>query len=307
MPELPEVECLARSLYPMLVGSRITHAQLRRRDVFVPSSFHAMPGGIRVRAADALRRSVLQRDLLEDCVVADLQRRGKQLIICATMSDGSSRALVVHFGMTGSLRWSSGESEKAPDHTHVEWRVMTTNRESGILRFIDPRRFGGLRAFETMDSLERHLAKLGADALTIDAAALGERFSTSRKSVKSVLLDQSVIAGIGNIYADEALFHAGIHPLRCADSLSDAQIATLADELHSVLRRAIALGGSTVRDYRDANGTDGQAQREHAVYGRAGLACVRCDTPLRHTIVAQRTTVYCPRCQRARRCEHARV
>ena len=270
MPELPEVETVRRSAERFLVGRRVESVRLRRRDI--------VTGSWRKRA------------LLEGGVVARVARHGKNLAI--VVEDG--RALGVHLGMTGQLLCvASGVRSVRTDHVHAEWRL-------GDLRmlFRDPRRFGGLETFESEGAmLERSWASLGPDAATVTGEDLRHALGGSRRAIKAGLLDQRAVAGIGNIYADESLFAAGIHPLRVCASLSAPEWDRLGREVRRVLQEAIEAGGSTLRDYRDATGGEGWFQTRHLVYGRAGQPCPRCGRRTGRTLerltIAQRTTVSC--------------
>jgi formamidopyrimidine-DNA glycosylase len=278
MPELPEIEHLRRTLDPWLLGARVREANLIRRDVL-----RARPDGCDLNQA-----------LLAGARVVDLRRRGKQVAIVA--SDG--RALCIHLGMSGRL-WIEPHRQPRPlpDHVHCRWRIDGP-RGRGELIFRDPRRFGGLWAFASMQDLERQRwSALGPDALAIAAAQLRARLADSSRSIKAALLDQAAVAGVGNIYADESLFASRIHPLRSCRRLEAEDWSALAAALRLVLRRAISAGGSTLRDYRDADGSPGLFTIAHRVYGRAGLPCPRCRSVLRSLVVAGRTTVACPGCQ----------
>jgi formamidopyrimidine-DNA glycosylase len=280
VPELPEIEHLRRTLGPLLVGRHVRAARLLRRDV-----------------AHAERR-VSARDLLAGGVVRDLWRHGKQLAIAGD----SGRVVCVHLGMSGQLRHLPPRS-RIPDPTHVHcvWSLCEPDgAPAGRLLFRDPRRFGGIWVFPSRPALAAaRWDRLGPDALAIDAGELGRRLGRTGRAVKAVLLDQAVVAGIGNIYADEALFEAGIHPLTPARRIPDAGIGRLAAAIRATLEPAIAAGGSTLRDYVDARGREGAFVRAHRVYGRAGEPCLRCGRSLERADVAQRTTVWCPACQRA--------
>jgi formamidopyrimidine-DNA glycosylase len=183
----------------------------------------------------------------------------------------------------------------APDgsHVHAVWEF-----DHGRVLFRDPRRFGALRVFASTAALDEHWAGLGPDALTITADQLAAALRGSARPVKAALLDQAVVAGVGNIYADEALFAAGVRPTRLCRNLRDAQIQAIASSIRAVLAGAVQAGGSTLRDYVDGDGNPGSYQRSHAVYGRAGEPCPRCGRPLKSVTVAQRTTVWCSACQR---------
>ena len=240
--------------------------------------------------------------LLHGATVRSLHRLGKQLAIQA--EDG--RVLVVQLGMSGQVLVETPRAPRPKDHRHVEWSLRPkpgapaarAARASTItLIFRDPRRFGGLHAAASLEALRSGAwAALGVDALTITGPALHAALR-GRCAVKAVLLDQSALAGVGNIYADEALFRAGIAPTRAAHRVSAEEAACLAQHLRHVLGASVARGGSTIRDYRSADGSAGTAQHTLAAYGRGGLPCLRCATVLRQAQVAGRTTVWCPTCQ----------
>ncbi len=278
MPELPEVEQTRRSLEP-LIGRRVTSVALRRRDIC--DSFGAS-GGARKTSED---------DLLEGGRVARLERRGKQLAIIAE----DKRSLCVQLGMSGRLRLILPDGDAMlPTHTHALW----TFDDGSKLLFIDPRRFGGLSTYPDFDALQNYRWNaLGPDALFIRPPHLARACAGSRRAIKTLLLDQSALAGVGNIYADESLFRARIHPVVSARALDREQIVRLSGAIRNVLGRAVDAGGTTLRDYSDSAGRKGRAQLLHAVYGRAGMACPRCGTSLAHLRVSQRATVFCPRCQ----------
>jgi formamidopyrimidine-DNA glycosylase len=280
MPELPEVEHLRRSLLKPLLGRTIRSATLRRRDVL-----RLVRDGAESRLARAR-----PADLLAGDRIVTLTRHGKQLAITGS----SGRALLVHLGMSGRLvHLDSGRRNANSDHVHALWRLDDASR----LLFRDPRRFGGLWALPTPDALEGRWQALGPDALTVTASTLARRLATTSRGLKAALLDQDLIAGLGNIYVDEALFLARLHPLAPASNLTRSDVARLATAIRTILRQAISDGGSTLRDYVDAQGNPGRRQRSHAVYARAGRPCVRCSTTLVGSRVAQRGTVICPQCQ----------
>lgn len=274
VPELPEVESLRRSLTP-LIGRRVVTLDVARWDIVAPTS----------RRPD-------RNSLLVGAQIVELKRHGKHLAILA--HDG--RALDIHLGMTGQLLLIAPDRPPAArDHIHITW----TLDDRSTLAFRDPRRFGGIRAHPTLnDLLETRWAALGPDALTLTGDHLAAALKTSGRPIKAALLDQGVVAGIGNIYADESLFLAGIQPARMARCLRTDQIHTLADAIRSTLARAIEAGGSTLRDFVRADGAPGAYQTGHTVYGRAGKLCLSCGSVLKCAQVAQRTTVWCPRCQR---------
>ena len=295
MPELPEVETVRRSLTPHLSGHVVVRATLKRRDIAV------MPGDpeggfSRTRAPRPRPRRVRTGDMLQGSDLAEPIRRGKQLALVT--DDGP--AIVVHLGMTGQLRWLRRGAQlrgQAGEHVHAVWRLDDGSR----VVFRDPRRFGGLWLLPNRAELERRWAALGPDGLRAEpaelTAALASAFSGSVRTLKAALLDQNVIAGVGNIYADEALFRAGLHPARTTGSLRAADIDRLVAAVRTVLTAAVEARGSTLRDYTDADGMGGTAQLAHRVYGRAGQPCLVCGGPLSSAVIAQRTTVWCPACQ----------
>ncbi|MCE7973079.1 MAG: bifunctional DNA-formamidopyrimidine glycosylase/DNA-(apurinic or apyrimidinic site) lyase [Leptolyngbya sp. PLA1] len=276
MPELPEVESVRRTLEPRLLGARVTAATLRRPDIL------STPPGE--------PRASTNRRLLVGGRITTLCRQGKQL----AMLTHDGRACIVQLGMTGSLRWSSEPPAGDPSH-HVHC-IWTLGRGRGCLWFADPRRFGGLTSLRET-SLPTHWAALGPDALSISGAHLRHTLELSRRAVKASLLDQRTLAGVGNIYADEALFVAKLSPHAPCCSLPPAAWENLAQAIRSILTQAVAAGGSTLRDYRDGEGNAGRYQARHNVYGRAGLPCPACGSPLSSGLLAQRTTVWCSACQ----------
>ncbi|MGI9592747.1 MAG: bifunctional DNA-formamidopyrimidine glycosylase/DNA-(apurinic or apyrimidinic site) lyase [Myxococcota bacterium] len=291
MPELPEVEVTRRRISPLLVGRRIR----RVRTTGDSYLFLTRPGSLRRRLAG--RR------------VEALGRQGKYLL---AELDGGSR-LVVHLGMTGQLFASGASSVRllsatarsalAPEeqrdfqpdaHTHL---CLDFEDDGPAVFLRDVRKFGKVLLLESGESHPR-LERLGVDALEVDGAVL---FSASRGrsvAIKNLLLDQSVLTGVGNIYADEALHRAGVRPTRRAARVARRECEALAGEIRSVLERSIATGGSSIRDYVAPDGSDGAFQDERRVYARGGEPCRACGTKIRRIVVGARGTHYCPRCQR---------
>lgn len=282
MPELPEVEVLRRSLEPRLVGERIARVEV------VNASLREAVDAARLRADCSGRK------------VVALRRRAKYLLI--DLEGG--RTLIVHLGMSGRLTLV-GASEPAEAHEHVAFYLDSDQR----LRFRDPRRFGLVFSTET-DGLETgprfaHLgveplgreggARLGGD---FDGAFLAQAASGRRSPVKTFLMDARVVVGVGNIYAAEALFRAGVHPTRSVRRISRRRWDRLAEAVREVLSGAIREGGTTLNDFADADGQAGYFQVSLSVYGRPGQPCLRCSTPIRRIVQANRSTFYCPRCQR---------
>lgn len=289
MPELPEVETLRRSLEPRLVGRVIERVEVRRAEV--------VRSRCRTRAAvsggGVTRR--LRAMLLGGRRIARLERCGKQLAIIA---EGGSPVLIVHLGMTGQLLFlARGQSAPREDHIHIRW-FLGTEAQGASLLFRDPRRFGRLTPVASMaDLLAQEWSRLGPDALGVRAVDLAAALRRTTRGIKAALLDQTVIAGVGNIYADEALHRAGLHPLTPAHCLNEAQLTALAAVIRGVLNRSVRAGGTTLRDYVDSDGRAGGHRVNLLVYGRAGQPCRRCGRSLTSAIVTQRTTTFCANCQ----------
>ncbi len=306
MPELPEVEHLRRSLEPSITHAVVRDVAIHRRDM--------------VRLPVAVKRTTheFEQGLLMGTSIVATHRRGKQL----ALEGANGRVLVIQLGMSGSVIIERGAPPReiaegmAGKHRHVVWTLETPPRagtksrshesphaslhESLRMAFRDPRRFGGLTAFGSLEELHAAWAALGPDALTVTAQALRAALLRSKRAVKSVLLDQALVAGVGNIYADEALFAARIHPETPANIVEPAAVGELARAIRAILRRAVNAGGSTIRDYKDALGRAGTAATSHQVYGRAGQPCFRCHTTLEMMVVQARTTVFCRVCQPTR-------
>jgi formamidopyrimidine-DNA glycosylase len=286
MPELPEVESVARSLRRRVLGLRIAGVEA------IPPKGKAgrgpatgWGGGREARAARALPLSTLVGRTIDK-----VGRRGKNLVL-----ECGDAALLFHLKMTGRFLWSRPGRPRGK-HVHL---VLSFKRPARELHFEDVRKFGLVRC-RPLDGLSScpELGTLGPEPFDIGPEAFAARLKDRRGRTKSVLLDQSFLAGVGNIYADEALFAAGVHPLASAARLSRPRADKLRAELLDVLSRAIAAGGSSVRDYRDADGELGSFQDEHRVYGRAGEPCPRCGDPIRRAVIGGRGSHFCPRCQK---------
>lgn len=277
MPELPEVEQVRRSLRPHLVGRVIRGVEIRRPG-FIAGTDRPTPA-----------------DLLAGDRVVAIERVGKFLAAVGA----SGRAVQLHLGMTGRfIVRASVEDLAGIEHVHVVWKVEEpASGAREVVGFCDPRRFGEVRPCASADALREAWSRLGPDALTITPETLGPRLRPGRRAIKAALLDQRVLAGVGNIYADEALFDARLGPRRHAGGLSGPEIARLCGAIRSVLASAIDAGGSTLRDFVDADGAEGSYRDRHKVYGRGGETCVVCGGVLRSGLIAQRTSVWCPVCQ----------
>ncbi|MDB4775766.1 bifunctional DNA-formamidopyrimidine glycosylase/DNA-(apurinic or apyrimidinic site) lyase [bacterium] len=285
MPELPEVEAIRRQVRRVVMGGRIHKAMVRRRDVVRDRSNHR-------------KGRLFTKDLGRGQVVDSVERRGKQLLV--GFSDGGG--MVVRLGMSGRITLEDG-SKRNPvvAHQHLVWMVESPRPSQSPIRmsFIDPRRFGGVYLFGSVeDCRERLLTGLGPEATSIPGTRLHERLGRTRRMVKAALLDQSVLAGVGNIYADEALHSAGVHPERTGQSISLVEAEKLAVAIRSTLKRAIQAGGSTLRDHVLPDGSPGAFVGEHRVYGRGGKPCLACGKELEMLQIASRSSIFCPRCQR---------
>ncbi len=278
MPELPEVETVARGVDARVRGDRIESAWFgSHREPFKNPPARQARG-------------------LEGRHILAVHRTGKH-IVCE-LGSGGARAearpdaqWIVHLGMTGRLLVTAPDAPVAP-HTHARL-TLASGRE---LRFVDPRRFGRLE-FRELARAEGFVGP-GAEPLTIGADEFAGLFRGRKLSIKAALLNQKLLSGVGNIYADESLFRAAIRPLRSAGRLTRAELERLRLGLRAVLEHAIRLGGSSVSDYVDADGERGFFQVEHCVYLRTGEPCRVCGTPIRRVLVAGRGTHFCPRCQR---------
>ncbi|MFN7995796.1 MAG: bifunctional DNA-formamidopyrimidine glycosylase/DNA-(apurinic or apyrimidinic site) lyase [Bryobacteraceae bacterium] len=262
MPELPEVETVARSIAPV-IGRRILSAEFTCLNVLRgdPEQMSADLAGRRIRG---------------------IRRRGKFII----MDLDGGRCLTVHLGMTGKLLLNGTPGR----HTHALF-----NLDRGLMRFEDQRQFGKL---EVSVGIPARVERLGPEPLEVTLEEFASRLKKRKARIKAVLLDQRFVRGMGNIYADEALFRAGVHPETMASRMRRDRVKRLYEAMVEVLTQAIEMGGSSISDYVDAEGRKGFFQIEHRVYQRTGEACVKCGKPIRRILVAQRGTHFCASCQR---------
>ncbi len=292
MPELPEVETVANGVNERIRGERIVTVWFSSK----PQTFKTPPAEmaeqLKGRRIDRVRR-------VGKHIVFDLGR-----IDAVSGSGFADLQWIVHLGMTGRLLVSSSEAA-LPPHTHAVLG-LSSGRE---LRFVDPRRFGRLALHPVLpagdevgsnqsQSVAGGFQGPGREPLSISVEAFRELFRGRKLAIKAALLNQRLLHGVGNIYADESLFRAGIRPRRMAGRLTAAELQRLHAKLQLVLREAIALGGSSVSDYVDADGVRGFFQLEHRVYMRTGLPCLVCGAPIRRVVVGGRSTHFCPVCQR---------
>lgn len=269
MPELPEVQTVVNTLRPVLIGRRLARVRLHRQDILTPPDI------------DLARK-------LENKGVTAIDRRGKRIVF--TLDSGER--FYIHLGMSGRL---DVQDHGAPlqKHTHLIIEI-DSNKAGSELRFVDPRRFGGVWWLGHEESPD---GTMGPEPLTIRSAALAKRLSKTTRAIKNALMDQTVLAGLGNIYVDESLFASGIHPLTPANKLTEKQVAQLTKAIKATLRRALRHRGSTLRDYRAADGTPGAFQRLHRVYDRKGKPCAKCKRPIERIVLGGRSTHFCPYCQ----------
>ena len=270
MPELPEVETTRRGIAPHIRGRVVS----------------------RVIVYDHRLRWPVPDDLdrrMRGATIVSVERRSRYLLLHT-----GPAALVVHLGMTGSLRiWREPPPRGAHDHVDIRFDDGT------VLRYRDPRRFGAMLWVSLPVELHPLLASLGPEPFdaAFDADYLFRRTRGRRAAVKLVLMDNAVVTGVGNIYANEALFRAGVRPTTPADRVSRPRLARLVASVREVLTEAIAKGGTTLRDYVGSDGREGYFRLDHQVYGREGLPCRVCGVPIRAVRLGQRSSFYCPRCQ----------
>ncbi|MGB9859644.1 MAG: bifunctional DNA-formamidopyrimidine glycosylase/DNA-(apurinic or apyrimidinic site) lyase [Moorellaceae bacterium] len=273
MPELPEVETIKRTLEPKVLELTVERVEIRRPDIICWPSAGEFAG------------------LLPGRKVLSLQRRGKYLVWRLS----GNYALIWHLGMTGRLVFSLPEAPQEL-HTHL---ILTFSGGQEV-RFVDVRRFGRCYLGQSEKIWElAGLDKLGIEPLSEEFTPqkLKEILQGRRRSLKQLLLDQRYVSGLGNIYSDEALFEAGIHPLRQASELIDEDIVRLHSAIRKVVESGIVHGGTSIRDYVNGEGQQGNHQDYLMVYGRAGQPCVRCGTPVQRLKIGGRSSYFCPQCQ----------
>ncbi|HMD38122.1 MAG TPA: bifunctional DNA-formamidopyrimidine glycosylase/DNA-(apurinic or apyrimidinic site) lyase [Candidatus Acidoferrum sp.] len=281
MPELPEVETVARGLRRTIVGRRIVSVRLGKTDfIDDPAALEQHLPGRQIEAVERYGKFMLLR-------LSRVSGDG----FTSSNGDALPAALLVHLGMTGQIA-PAPSAQPAEKHTHAFF-VLDDDRE---LRYTDARRFGRL-AYLGPEPLAEELRAFGADPLEISAEEFVKQARSRRARIKALLLDQSFLRGVGNIYADESLWRAKIHPARIGAALKKEEAATLRRVLREILQKAIVLRGSSISNFLDAEGQPGEYQRHHRAYGREGERCYRCATVIRRAIVAGRSSYFCPKCQ----------
>ena len=282
MPELPEVETVARGLRKTLPGRRVLSVRLGKTDFIddPPEIERVLPGSR----------------------IEDVRRYGKFLLLDLVPRESSpgETSLMVHLGMTGRLVTYAPQEPVSP-HTHIFFE-LDDGRE---LRYTDPRRFGQVRLLDHTNRQE-FLGDFGLDPLEMNLDQFRNTVHGRSARIKALLLDQHVFRGIGNIYADESLWHAKIHPAKLGNKLTESEIHALFDAIQHILNEAIRLRGSSVSDYVDSEGNRGSFQIKHRAYDREGESCFRCRAKIRRAIVAGRSSYFCPKCQRAPRAKSSR-
>jgi formamidopyrimidine-DNA glycosylase len=296
MPELPEVETIARGLHKRVAGDRIESVWLGSK----PQTMKSPPAEIAATLEDT---RIAQVRRMGKHIVFDLERNGvgrialpakRRALLPVKRAKHSGPALgprsqwIVHLGMTGRLVVCDPQAE-TEKHTHAIVRL----RSGRELRFVDPRRFGRLSVARKGD-----FEAGGVEPLEVGEEQFIALFRGRKTPIKSALLNQKLLRGVGNIYADEALFRAGIRPRRRALTLSREQLRRLYQSVREVLQEAIQLGGSSISDYVDADGEEGFFQLQHRVYGREGENCLTCKTPIKRVVISGRSSHYCPKCQK---------
>lgn len=294
MPELPEVETIARGLAKRVTGDVIESVWLGQKKEPLKSPASAIAAALEHARIHAVRRMgkhiVFDLDCVERALLPAKGRspKKKQKASRSAVSDAPLQPTqwIVHLGMTGRLQVCEPDAELAK-HTHAVLK-LASGRE---LRFVDPRRFGRLSVATGFDAT-------GTEPLDIDLEKFVALFRGRKTPIKSALLNQRLLRGVGNIYADESLFRAGIRPRRRASSIPRDRLAKLHVGLKEVLNEAIALGGSSISDYVDSDGQEGFFQLQHRVYAREAEPCLVCKTPIKRVVIAGRSSHYCPNCQK---------
>lgn len=298
MPELPEVDTIAAGVNRSIRGEKIASVWLRAKREPFKTPAAEMAAGLAGKRIAGVRR--VGKHIVFDLQSADLGSAGpakRRPRKTTARAEGRAAAIqaqwIVHLGMTGRLLVCEAETPEPP-HTHAILS-LSSGRE---LRFVDPRRFGRLSYHILGKGVNGEgFRGPGTEPLTVTDEQFAALFRGRHTPIKSALLNQKLLHGVGNIYADESLFRAGIRPSKRAGKLTRQELERLRDSLQKVLREAISLGGSSVSDYVDADGAKGFFQLEHRVYLRTGQPCLVCKTPIRRILIGGRGTHFCPKCQ----------
>lgn len=269
MPELPEVESVRITLEPQIIDQVIKHVECADYPRLLKPSPRGLAGGLTGKK------------------ITKMNRLGKLLIL----SLSGNAFFTIHLGMTGQLIVNA----QKPDAGHIH---LAARLDNTMLFYRDPRRFGRLAYYESPLELEKITGKMGPDALSISDKEFARRVRQRHAPIKLLLLNQSILSGVGNIYADEGLHLAGISPLQEGSSLTPGKLSRLNQALKQVMLKSLALGGSTVKNFVDAAGRPGTFQEEHRVYQRTGKECPDCGERIEKTVLGGRSTHYCPACQR---------
>jgi formamidopyrimidine-DNA glycosylase len=289
MPELPEVETIARGLASRVTGDVIESVWLGSKPEPLKSAASEIVATLESKRIGAVHR--VGKHIVFDLenggrVSSPVARKSRQKSSKASAPLADRAQWIVHLGMTGRMLVCNPD-QALEKHTHAVAK-LASGRE---LRFVDPRRFGRL-------SVAHGFEAAGSEPLEVELDAFIRLFRGRNTPIKSALLNQKLLRGVGNIYADESLFRAGVRPRRRAASLTRKELALLYAAVQEVLKEAIALGGSSVSDYLDADGEEGFFQLQHRVYGREGEPCLVCKTPIKRVVIAGRSSHYCPNCQK---------
>ena len=284
MPELPEVECIRLCLLRECVGSTATLHKLAREDIV---------GSIQSPRGDrgGVGPKTPKISLLDGATLVEFERKGKQL----AFKTACGRSLIVRLGMSGQVLLVN-EIDLEMKHVHAVW-LLKSAKKSQYLLFRDPRRFGSILPCENTEELNNHWYRLGPDALTLSSLDLSCITKNRPVAIKALLLNQAKVCGLGNIYVDESLFMAKIHPKKPSRNLNEKQIRKLTFCIRKILTHSIKAGGTTLRDYCVPDGSFGSFQKKHLVYGRQGLLCTLCQSVILGDVIAGRTTAFCPTCQ----------
>lgn len=272
MPELPEVETIVRGLQKTVVGKKIRNVKV------------IFPGIVKQDTKNFIRNVGRSKIIM-------VRRQGKYILIDLS----NSKTILTHLGMTGNFLLVKSSSPRNK-HNHLIIRFYETRKE---LRYNDQRKFGKIKSFLTCkEENVSELKKLGPESLNISASDFINLFKKRKGRIKSALLNQQILAGLGNIYADESLFGARIHPSQKIDQLTFPQLRKLHQAIQIILKKAIKAGGSSIENYYKVNGKIGSFQLQHKVYGREGLSCKKCGTKIKRIKISQRSSYFCPRCQK---------